>query len=421
MDYQLAVQDMFGRLPMYSKIGAKAYKADLENIQKLCSFLGSPETGFKSIHIAGTNGKGSTSSLLASILQESSLRVGLYTSPHLKDFRERIRINGEMISQKDVLKYYHQIIDYADEIHASFFEMTVAMTFLYFKDQKVDIAIIETGLGGRLDATNIITPELCVITNIGIDHQSFLGENIKDIAAEKAGIFKNKVPAIIGEYQEDVADVFIEKAKELSSPLYFVRDMNLDIKQEQELKIFGQKVKSPLLGTYQVKNIRTAIGAIQLYKQFQNADFITEKSILKGIERVVKNTGLQGRWQILQEHPKIVIDVGHNEDGVKSVVEQLKLEDYKHLHIVYGAVNDKDVLSIFKLLPKDNASYYLCEPPIDRKMSVERLSSMAQEIGLAIAFEHPDAMLVYQKALEQAQEDDLVLVLGSNFIAGEIL
>lgn len=423
MNYNQVLEDMFNKLPIYSRIGAPAYKADLSNTLELCKFTEHPEKNLRCIHIAGTNGKGSVANMIASIFQEAGYKTGLYTSPHLKDFRERIRINGKKIPQKDVIKYYHNIIEKANKIQSSFFEMTVVMAFVHFRDHDTDIAIIETGLGGRLDSTNVIVPNLSIITNIGMDHQGFLGNTIKDIAIEKAGIIKPNIPVVIGQYHPETASVFIQKSKTENSPIYFSKDFNnkVDLVQQQYFTINGEKVFCPLLGEYQIENINTVLAAMTTFSQYYKDLVVTDKNIKDGLERVVKNSDFKGRWQIIQLQPKVIIDVGHNEDGIKNIIRQIQQEQFKHLRIIYGAVNDKSVSNILKLFPIQNTSYYLTEPPVPRKLPLADLKEIVENKGLPVVYSNIYPNKVYNRALADAEAEDLILVLGSSFIVGEIL
>lgn len=423
MKYQEVLEDMFVKLPMFSRIGAAALKPDLKNTIALCEELGHPEKELRCIHIAGTNGKGSVSNMLASIFQEAGYKVGLYTSPHLKDFRERIRINGEMISEEEVIHYYQDLIKKSDEIKASFFEMTVVMAFAYFRDQNVDIAIIETGLGGRLDSTNVLDSDMSIITNIGYDHQQFLGNTLSEIASEKAGIIKPKKPVVIGQYLKETAEVFLKKALELSAPFYF-SDYSTDSVELIDNKYFminNFKVYCPLLANYQVENIRTVLNALNTYQCYYFDFEISEINIFDGLENILQNTGFQGRWQILQNNPKVIVDVGHNIDGMKMILKQLSQEKFQHLRIVYGAVKDKDVNSILSVLPKNNTSYYLCEPPLPRKLPLSELHELGISNNISIVYQNKSPKLAYQRAVEDANQDDLILVLGSFFIVGEVI
>lgn len=405
MNYQQTVNYLFKQLPMYQRVGNAAYKTDLQNTLALAKILNNPEKQFKSIHIAGTNGKGSTSHAIASVLQEAGYKVGLYTSPHLKDFRERVKINGQLISEEDVIKFVNLYKTQFETINLSFFEWTVGLAFSYFAKEEVDIAVIETGLGGRLDSTNIVIPELSVITNIGLDHTQFLGDTLEKIAAEKAGIIKEKVPVIISETQKEVEQVFINKAKSLNTSACFA--------DQQEL----HQYQSDLKGLYQQKNINATVLIIhQLQKQGWS---ITEKHIIDGLNNVIKNTGLMGRWQTLQEYPKVICDTGHNKDGITYIIKQLQQEVYKNLHIVFGVVNDKSITEVLNLLPK-NAQYYFCEANIPRALSVEELYQQACECGLK-GIKIKDVKEALNKAKENTNEDDLIFVGGSTFVVAEVL
>ena len=338
MTYQDTVNWMFKQLPMYQNQGKTAYKANLNNTLLLAKHLNNPENKFKTIHVAGTNGKGSTSHMLASILQEAGYKVGLYTSPHLKDFRERIKINGKDVSKQFVIGFIHKHKSFFEANSLSFFEMTVGMAFDYFSRKKVDIAIIEVGMGGRLDSTNIITPEVSVITNIGLDHTQFLGKTLEAIAVEKGGIIKPNIPVVIGETQIETQSIFKSLAKKNHSEIYFA-DHNID-------KVF----ESDLKGFYQQRNIKTVLQTIKVVNS--KSLKISDKNLKQGLLNVVKNTGLKGRWQILQNSPKVICDTAHNKEGLKYVMNQLLNENFNQLHIVFGVVNDKDVDSILPLLPK---------------------------------------------------------------------
>ncbi len=406
MTYQDTLNWMFSQLPMYQRQGKSAYKADLYNTIQLVSYLKHPEKTFKSIHVAGTNGKGSTSHILASMLQEAGYKVGLYTSPHLKDFRERIKINGKTINQDFVINFIAQHKPFFEVHSLSFFEMTVGMAFTYFSEENVDIAVIEVGLGGRLDSTNVIIPEVAVITNIGKDHTQFLGNTLEAIAAEKAGIIKSGVPVVIGETQEETVPVFKRIAEEKGCDITFA---------DQELETVTYK--SDLTGSYQSKNMITAVKAIQKLKE---KDFnITAGHIEKGLLQVVKNTGLLGRWQILGTQPKVVCDTGHNKEGLTYIVNQLAQEEYKHLHIVYGAVNDKDLSTIVEILPK-TATYYFCKPNSARGLDVEVLKSVCNAAGLK-GDAYVSVKEAYKNALAYSDLDDLIFIGGSTFVVAEII
>jgi dihydrofolate synthase/folylpolyglutamate synthase len=405
MNYQEVLSYLFSQLPMYQRIGKAAYKIDLSNTHLLMGLLANPECKFKAVHVAGTNGKGSTSHMLASVLQEAGYKVGLYTSPHLKDFRERVKINGEMISEAEVIKFVTLHQAKFEAINLSFFEWTVGLAFDYFANQQVDIAIIETGLGGRLDSTNVITPEVSVITNIGIDHTQFLGETLEKIAAEKAGIIKKNIPVVIGETQEQTTAVFIAKADAVNARIIFA-DLLKDSNFMTDLK-----------GIYQQKNLKTCLATIQILNQGNWA--ISDRHIAKGMSAVVANTGLLGRWQILGESPLIIADTGHNEQGITEVVKQLAQIECKELHIVFGAVNDKSITSVLALLPK-HAHYYYCQANIPRALAVAELGDLAQDKGLkgVLCNSVEDAL---NRAKQKATNEDVVFVGGSTFVVAEVL
>lgn len=429
MDYEQTLDYLYNKLPMFSRIGEKAIKKDLTNTILLCDYLGNPQHRFKSIHIAGTNGKGSVSHILASVLQAQGYKVGLYTSPHLKDFRERIKINGELCSEDFVIDFTKKIQPKIDEIEPSFFEITVAMAFEYFAQQEVDFAIIETGLGGRLDSTNVITPILSIITNISFDHQNLLGNTLKEIATEKAGIIKQNIPVVIGKKSIETENVFIQKANLENASIYFTDEIyqfKSIIKNEltssfQYLnKITNTDfiIESDLRANYQQENLLAAFLAIEILNTDCNVK-IDLKNEQQGFLNVVKNTNFTGRWQQLQSQPTIIADVGHNEAGVQKIIEQLQTEKYNQLHIIYGAVKDKDIHSILALLPK-NAIYYFTEPPLPRKLEVELLIEMANEHQLVgEKYVHPRLALAAAK--EAASVDDLILITGSFFVVSEVL
>ena len=405
MNYQDTVNWMFQQLPMYQNKGNSAFKKDLSNTINLAKHLNHPENGFKSIHVGGTNGKGSTSHMLASILHEAGYKVGLYTSPHLKDFRERIRINGNVISKHAVIGFIKRNKTFLEANQLSFFEMTVGMAFDYFSKGKVDIAIIEVGLGGWLDSTNIITPELSIITNIGFDHTQFLGNTLPKIAGEKAGIIKQNIPVVIGETNSETEKVFKCKAEETNSEIYFA-DQNVD-----------QVLESDLKGAYQIHNIKTVIQSIKI---LNDLDFkITEQDLKKGLLNVVSNTGLKGRWQVLQEQPKIICDTAHNREGLVYVMQQLKEEVFQTLHIVFGVVNDKDLDSIIPLLPTD-ALYYFCKPDVQRGLNAEILQKTFEENGLKGEV-YNSVKLALSVAKSNANETDLIYIGGSTFVVAEII
>ncbi len=406
MNYSETLDWMFSQLPMYQKQGASAYKADLSNTLLLAKHLNHPEKKIKTIHVAGTNGKGSTSHLLASIFQEAGYKTGLYTSPHLKDYRERIKINGENIPEEFVVNFINSNKPFFEENQLSFFEMTVGLAFDYFRQENVDIAIIEVGLGGRLDSTNIIQPMVSVITNIGMDHVQFLGDTLEKIASEKAGIIKAKTPVVIGEYVPDTRDVFLEKAREMQSKIYFASD---------EIQ---ETYPSALLGDYQIHNKKTVLQIIRII-QSQIDFFISEENIKDGFWKVIENTGLQGRWQQLGENPKIICDTAHNKHGLEIVMKQIQREDFEQLHIVLGMVNDKNPDDVLPLFPK-NAIFYFCQPNIPRGMPAEELRQKAEVFGLNGKAYH-SVTEAYRVAKNNAGETDFIYIGGSTFVIAEIL
>ena len=397
---------MFNQLPVYQLQGAIAYKKDLTNTILLANHLGNPEAEIKCIHVAGTNGKGSTSHMLASILQEAGYKVGLYTSPHLKDFRERIKINGKEIDEDFVCNFINTHKSFFENNELSFFEMTVGLAFDYFKTKKVDIAVIEVGMGGRLDSTNIITPLISVITNIGLDHTQFLGTTLERIAFEKAGIIKPKIPVVIGEYTNETRTVFLNKAKTSSSELFFASD------------IIEETFPSALMGNYQEHNKKTVLQTIQILNS-QNEFIITEEQIKNGLLNVIKNTGLFGRWQQINEFPKVICDTAHNKHGLTIVLHQIQNEIFDTLHFVLGVVNDKDLDDILPLFPK-KAIYYFCRPDIPRGLDASFLQQKALEFGL-IGEVYNSVSEAYNKALKAAKKSDFVYVGGSTFVVAEIL
>jgi len=390
---------------MYQRIGAAAYKVDVSNTLKLMAHLKEPQSSFKSVHVAGTNGKGSTSHMLASVLQDAGYKVGLYTSPHLKDFRERIKLNGKMIPEQKVVDFVENHRSFFEENQLSFFEMTVGLAFDYFKNEKVDIAIIEVGLGGRLDSTNVINPEVSVITNIGLDHTQFLGTTLAEIASEKAGIIKSKIPVVIGEAKPETTAVFIDKARKEKSPILFV--------EEEELPEF----KTDLLGNYQIKNYKTAYATLGVLKQ--KGWGISNKNIENGFLNVVKNTGLQGRWQLLNKSPKVICDTAHNIEGLSLVLNQLKKEDFDQMHIVLGVVADKNLDAILPLFPK-NAIYYFCKPAVIRGLAEAKLQQKARAYEL-IGASYVSVSEAYKSAMTAAKAKDLIFIGGSTFVVAEIL
>lgn len=438
MDYKRTLDYLFSQLPMYHLIGAAAYKADLNNITEICGLLNNPQNEFRSVHVAGTNGKGSVSHFLASIFQENGYRTGLFTSPHLKDFRERIRVNGKMIPKSNITAFVEKYHDEFKKIKPSFFEWTTALTFDYFKKEKVDIAIIETGLGGRLDSTNIIVPAVSVITNISWDHSNLLGDTLEKITNEKAGIIKENIPVVIGDTQPHSRNIFAEKAKEKNAEIFFadhiykvsdvktdyekdaVLKLKIDAKSKKNSRIFQylpQQIISGLAGNYQEKNIRTVCAAIDtlLTKGYE----FSERNILKGFANVVKNTGILGRWQKLSESPLTFCDIGHNTDGIKEIVTLLKKIKFRKLHVVFGLVNDKDVDSILSVLPR-NAEYYFCKAAITRALNDTELLACAVKHGLK-GRACGSVRNAYGMAKESAHPDDLIYIGGSTFVVAEVL
>ncbi|RSC93574.1 bifunctional folylpolyglutamate synthase/dihydrofolate synthase [Tenacibaculum singaporense] len=402
MTYQQVLDWMFAQLPMYQRQGQSAFKKDLANIVALCEELDNPQKKFKTIHVGGTNGKGSTSHMIASILQEAGYKVGLYTSPHLKNFTERIRINGEEMLKESVVTFIEKNKIFLEKQGLSFFEMTVGMAFDEFANQKVDVAVIEVGLGGRLDSTNIIIPEVSVITNIGLDHTQFLGETLPEIAFEKAGIIKENVPVVIGERQKETENVFNTKAEECEAPIFFASDKK-------------QNYTTDLLGEYQKHNVTTAVTTIQQLKEFK----VSEENIKNGLLSVVKNTNLKGRWQLLQEHPKVICDTAHNKEGLFYTLQQLKKENYKRLHIVLGVVSDKKLSEILPMFPK-NAKYYFCKPNIPRGLPAEELRGQAGVFNL-FGEVFSSVNQAFEKSKVNASYEDVIYVGGSTFVVAEIL
>ncbi|MES2487546.1 MAG: folylpolyglutamate synthase/dihydrofolate synthase family protein [Bacteroidota bacterium] len=404
MTYKETTEWMFKQLPMYQLQGAVAYKKDLTNTILLVNHLGNPEQKFKSIHIAGTNGKGSVSSMLASIYQEAGYKVGLYTSPHLKDFRERIKINGKDISQGFVVDFIAENKAFFEANDLSFFEMTVGLAFDYFVKEQVDVAIVETGMGGRLDSTNIVTPLASVITNIGLDHTQFLGNTVKEIAGEKAGIIKSGVPAIIGEYTTETKPVFETKAEQVGATLYFASDE------------VATDYPTALLGDYQKHNKKAVLKTVDL---LQNKLPVATEAIKKGLLQVVVNTGLRGRWEQIHSNPTAIADTAHNSHGLKPVMAQLVNQQYKVLRIIFGVVNDKNLDEVLPLLPQQ-AEYYFTKPNVPRGLNIDILVDAAKKYGLK-GKKYPMVTDAYQSALQDAAPDDFIYVGGSTFVVAEIL
>lgn len=419
---------LYRQLPMFQRVGKEAYKENLNNIIALCDVMDNPQNHFKSIHIAGTNGKGSVAHLTASILNAAGFKTALYTSPHLKDYRERIKINRQIIPEEAVVDFVKKYRKTFDKIKPSFFEMTTAMAFKYFSDEKVDIAIIETGMGGRLDSTNIITPILSVITNIGIDHTQFLGNTIEKIAIEKAGIIKKNIPVVIGERQNEIADIFIKIAKSNNSYIVFADEIfeakllsnisnghtEYDIWKNH--KLFIENLICPLLGEYQSKNIITSLQIIDFLIDTFN---IGTKTIIEGIEDVISNTGFYGRWQILSKNPLTICDIGHNKEGISNVVNQIKKTKFNKLHFVFGMVKDKDINEILNLLIHD-AIYYFCKANIPRALDETILQIEGHKAGLN-GKTYSSVREAYNEAVNNAESNDLVFIGGSSFVVAEIV
>ena len=416
---------LYAQLPMFTRVGASAYKKDLHNTLALCNALHHPEHKFKSVHIGGTNGKGSSSHMLAAILQTAGYKTGLYTSPHLRDFRERIRINGQMIPEQEVINFVNSHQALFEEINPSFFEASVGLAFDYFAKQGVDIAIIEVGLGGRLDSTNVINPLLSLITNIGLDHQDILGNTLEEIAKEKAGIIKSSTPIIVGEKQAEIADVFENKAIEANAKILFASDCwTITPKETAPLLVVNAhsskqnlELALDLRGSYQVKNLAGVLTAVD---ELREQGFkISEENLKTALKQVSSLTGLQGRWQTLQQEPLVICDTGHNEDGIKEVLKNITNTPHQNLHMVWGMVKDKDVRKILELLPK-KANYYFCQPNIPRGKPTEELAQEAQKYQLK-GQAYTSVAEAYQQALSHAKPNDLVFVGGSTFVVAEVL
>jgi dihydrofolate synthase/folylpolyglutamate synthase len=423
MNYAQALDYLYTRLPMFSRIGAAAYKANLDNTIALAEALHHPEQKFKSIHVAGTNGKGSTSHMLAAVLQKAGYKTALYTSPHLLDFRERIKINGQMISEERVAAFTQAHLELFEKIQPSFFEMTVAMAFDWFAEEKVDIAVIETGLGGRLDSTNIIHPELSVITNISFDHMNLLGDTLELIAGEKAGIIKNQIPVIIGERQTASEKVFIEKALHEDAPIHFADEVCRVHDERGEVKIVmpGEKILGPfepaLKGKYQKKNIRTVTAACLMLRDL--GWNISEEHLMGGMAACTALTGLRGRWEKLQENPPVYADIAHNQAGIEELLNQIKLTFHIQLHLVMGMVSDKDIDKVLSLLPA-RAKYYFCKADLPRAMEAAQLAEKAAQFGLKGEV-IPDVKTAVKTAISKSETDDLIVISGSAFVVAEAL
>jgi len=428
MNYTETLEYLYGKLPMFTRVGASAFKKDLHNTIAMCENLGNPQDQFKSIHVGGTNGKGSTSHMLAAILQQAGYKTGLYTSPHLKDFRERIRINGQMVSEDFVTDFVATQKDLIESISPSFFEVTVAMAFSYFAREKVDIAVIEVGLGGRLDSTNIITPELSVVTNISLDHTNILGNTLKEIATEKAGIIKAGIPIVIGESQAETNQVFIEKATSTESELIFA-DQSLSISSSARTSDYLEvsvtddsgslieNLKLDLKGSYQLKNILTVIESVSILRK--RGYQIPDEAIRSGLQDVSRLTGLQGRWQKLGTQPLVICDTGHNIAGIAEVVQNIRSTSYQQLHMVIGMVKDKDISGVLQILPKE-AQYYFCQPDLERALSAEELAATAAQYQLK-GQTFPTVTTAIAAAKANASTADLIFIGGSTFVVAEAL
>jgi dihydrofolate synthase/folylpolyglutamate synthase len=430
MNYTETLDYLYTQLPVFTRVGASAYKEDLTNTIALCELLDNPQHKFKSVHVAGTNGKGSTSHMLAAILQIAGYKTGLYTSPHLKDFRERIRINGQMISEQTVVEFVDRHRPDFERIQPSFFEMTVALAFDVFANEEVDIAIVEVGLGGRLDSTNVINPLLSIITNIGWDHMNLLGDTLEKIAAEKAGIIKPSTPVIVGEYQPEISPIFEEKRRKARANLTYASVVKSEVKiqsSKESLEYLEIEVpQSPLPdlhiqldlpGTYQLKNARTVLTAVD---ELRRQDFvITDGHIITALKQVKTLTGLHGRWEVLNHTPLTVCDTGHNGEGMTEVLKNIGLVKYDHLHFVIGMVNDKDISKILAMLPK-SATYYFCRPDIPRGLDAENIRLQAANLGLH-GQAYPSVKAALQAAQANATDKDLVFVGGSTFVVAEVV
>jgi len=429
MNYQQTLDYLYSKLPMFTRVGASAFKKDLTNTIIFCEALGNPQHQFKSIHVGGTNGKGSTSHMLASVLQAQGYKTGLYISPHLKDFRERIRINGKMITKTEVISFVKQQQKLIEEVEPSFFEVTVALAFDCFAKHQVDIAVIEVGLGGRLDSTNIIKPLISVITNISLDHTNMLGNTLGEIAGEKAGIIKKNTPVVIGETHPESAPVFEKKAKEENAPIIFadavlraqdfkIRNNKLSLSVYEDNQIRYKNLQSDLTGVYQHKNILTVLETLTVLNEKTEIK-TNETSIFKGISQVKKQTGLQGRWQTLSKNPLVICDTGHNEAGISEVIKNISQTPYQNLHIVFGMVKDKDISKVLSLMPK-HATYYFCKPDLERGLTASELAAQAAEFNLK-GNTYSSVAEAKATAIQSAGVKDLVYIGGSTFVVAEAL
>jgi len=427
--YEKIIQYLFEQLPVYQRDGVASYKIDLARTLEMDEWFHHPHKVYRSIHVAGTNGKGSVAHMLASILMETGLKVGLYTSPHLKDFRERIRVNGKPLPANYVVNYVEKNLDFFEKLKPSFFELTVFMALTYFQREQVDVAVIETGLGGRLDSTNILVPDLSVITNIGHDHSEYLGDTLAQVAAEKAGIIKPGIPVVVGETQPEAVNIFEKIAMERGSDLVFADQrykieyalMTIDQKQRFKIRDLSKhtsfEVDTDLLGMYQRKNLVTVLQAIDIL--CHTGYGILPSAVNRGLEKAGSSTGLMGRWQIIRQHPLVICDTGHNREGINEVVEQIKNTPYKKLHIVLGLVKEKNHLSVLKLLPK-RAHYYFTKAGIPRALNEQKLAALAHTVELK-GLAYPTVKAAYSAALSAAGKDDMIFVGGSTFVVAEVL
>lgn len=429
MNYQQTLDYLYSKLPMFTRVGASAFKKDLTNTIIFCDALDNPQHKFKSIHVAGTNGKGSTSHMLAAILQEQGYKTGLYTSPHLKDFRERIRINGKMISKTEVVSFVKNQQKLINEVEPSFFEVTVALAFDHFAKHQVDIAIIEVGLGGRLDSTNIIQPEISVITNISMDHTNMLGNTLEEIAGEKAGIIKKNTPVVIGETQEKSAPVFLAKAKKMDAPILFadamltardfkIQNSKLSLSVYQDDQIKYDKLICDLTGVYQHKNILTVLKSLEVLNE-KTSFKVSKSSIYSGLKQVKKLTGLQGRWQTLSKNPLVICDTGHNEAGIAEVIKNIAQTPFEKLHVVFGMVKDKDISKVLSMMPK-NATYYFCSPDLERALDAMELEEQAATYQL-FGKSFSSVKQAKEAAIQSANTNHLIFIGGSTFVVAEAI
>jgi dihydrofolate synthase/folylpolyglutamate synthase len=430
MNYRQTIDFLFSSLPMFHRIGDAAIKKDLTNIRLLCDMLGQPQTKFPSVHIAGTNGKGSTSHMIAAVFQATGQKVGLYTSPHYVDFRERIKVNGEMIGEKDVIRFVKNYKEKWSDIQPSFFEITLAMAFDFFRKEKIDIAVIETGLGGRLDSTNIITPQMSVITNIGFDHMKMLGNTLPEIAFEKAGIIKYKVPVVIGEWQQETAQVFKNKALKENAPIHFASKHLVVVQTHKTFskqilqvrtreKEWFRDLSTDMTGPYQLRNVRTVLECFYRWNQYYPAMAVTDREIKRGLGNVKNFTKMIGRWMVIQQKPLVLTDAAHNHHGMMAMLPELLKQPVKTRHFVLGFVSDKDIINILALFPKDGR-YYWCAPDIPRARPAGEVALAGFDLGLqGVSFK--SVMEAYRQAINTAGKADLVFVGGSSYVVGDFL